>query len=64
MITAGIKHNFRKGQYIWSLMNSVCKYDPLDMDYSDYEHGQDMDIELIGPGHPEYERIKALFDKE
>ena len=45
-------------------MNSIYEYDPLDMDYSDYEHGQDMDIELIGPDHPEYERIKALFDKE
>lgn len=45
-------------------MNLVYENDPLNMDYSDYEHGQDMDIELIGPDHPEYERIKALFQEQ
>jgi hypothetical protein len=38
------------------------EYDPLDQDYSDYEHGMDLDKDMIGPDHPDYERIKAMFD--
>ena len=45
-------------------MNVIYEYDPLNIDYSDYEYGQEMEIELIGPDHPEYERIKALFDEK
>ena len=39
------------------------EYDPLNEDYSDYKHGQGLDIELIGPDHPDYEKIKALFEE-
>ena len=38
------------------------EYDPLDQDYSDYEHGALPDIDMIGTDHPDYERIKAMFD--
>jgi len=39
------------------------EYDPLNEDYSDYEHGQPDGIELIGPDHPDYDQIKELFDQ-
>ena len=39
------------------------EYDPLNEDYSDYEYGQSEEIELIGPDHPDYERIQMLFEK-
>jgi len=45
-----------------TMTNETYEYDPLNVDYSDYEHGQDLDVEMIGPGHPDYERIKALFE--
>ena len=43
-------------------METVYANDPLNMDFSDYEHGQDLDVEMIGPGHPDYDRIKDLFE--